>query len=384
MTIDWAAAVDRAQRILHGCGDPKPAELRSKGAHLVFGGGRFLDPHTIAVGDERLRGERILVATGAHTARPPIEGLEHALTHVELLQMRTPPASLVVIGGGVIAMEFAYMFARLGTRVTVMELADRILGSVDGDVRAAIVQHAATLGIVVRTGVRVESVRPGEGGLRVRGTSAADTIEAAGDIVLLAAGQVPTVEGFGLDLTGVAYDRHGIETDTALRTRVPHIFAAGDVRRGGGQLSPLATHGARTAARNALLGRSDAFDESLVPYIVGLTPAVAGAGLTEEDCQARGIATYVHRQAYADVCPAGNVVGEPVGLVKVIFSAADRHLIGAHAFGAFAGELVQQMAFAMRGHLTAHDLAETLFVFPGLSQVLEYALRPAPGDPAGA
>jgi mercuric reductase len=153
------------------------------------------------------------------------------------------------------------------------------------------------------------------------------------------------------------------------------------VRRGSAQLSPLASHGARVAARNALLGRSDPFDDSLAPYIVGLTPTVAGAGMTEEGVAERGLEAFVHRQSYAGVCPAAHVIGEPEGFVKLIFSKSDRRLIGAHAFGSFAGELVQQMAFAMRAGLTAHDLAQMLFVFPGLSQVVEYALRPQPTDP---
>jgi pyruvate/2-oxoglutarate dehydrogenase complex dihydrolipoamide dehydrogenase (E3) component len=180
--------------------------------------------------------------------------------------------------------------------------------------------------------------------------------------------------------TGVTYDRHGIEADATLRTSIPHIWAAGDVRRGSAQLSPIASHGARVAARNALLGRSDVFDESLVPYIVGLTPPVAGVGFTREAAASRKIDTFEHRQAYASVCPAANVVGEPEGFVKLIFSRGDRRLIGAHAFGASAGELIQQMAFAMRANLTAETLAEMLFVFPGLSQVVEYATRPRPGD----
>jgi len=341
----------------------------------------FRDAHTIAVGDELLRGRQILIATGAHSARPPVDGLDYALTHVELLQLPSPPQSLVIIGGGVIAMEFAYLFARLGTQVTVLELMDHILGNLDGEVRTAVAEHAAALGISVQTGVRVRAVRRDAGAFVVDGTTAEHAVEAPGDVVLLAAGQVPTVDGLGLDLIGVDYDRHGVQTDDALRTNVPHIWAAGDVRRGGGQLSPLASHGGRTAARNALLGRTDPFDEHLVPYIVGLTPTVAGVGLTEEGCRELGVEMFVHRQAYAGVCPAANVVGEPEGFLKLIFARADRRLVGAHAFGASAGELVQQMAFAIRAGLTSHELAEMLFVFPGLSQVVEYALRPSPLDP---
>jgi dihydrolipoamide dehydrogenase len=379
--VDWAAAVDRAQRIVHGCGDPKPEDLRAQGVHLVFGVGQFSDPHTIAVNDERLHGDQILIATGAHTAKPPIDGLEQALTHVEILELRQPPSSLTVIGGGVIAMEFAYMFAQLGTRVTVLELLDQILANVDEDLRAAVAAHAAKLGIEIRTGVRVTSIRRDSGAFRVEAAAGTGgTVSVTSEIVLLAAGQVPTIDDLGLDKAGVMYDQHGIETDSTLRTRVPHIWAAGDVRRGSPQLSPIASHGARLAARNALLGRSDPFDESLVPYIVGLTPTVAGVGLTKQGAVERGIETFEHTQSYASVCPAANVVGEPEGFVKLIFARNDRRLLGAHAFGASAGELVQQMAFPIRAKLTAPDLAEMLFVFPGLSQVLEYAVRPRPGD----
>jgi len=379
--VDWAAAVDRAQRIVHGCGDPKAEDLRAHGVHLVFGIGQFIDPHTIDVNGEQMHGDQILVVTGAHTARPPIDGLEHALTHVDILQLRTPPSSLTVIGGGVIAMEFAYMFAQLGTRVTVLELLDQILANVDEDVRAAVTEHATKLGIEVRTGVRVTSIHRDSETFRVEAVAGTgEMVSVASEIVLLAAGQIPTVDGLGLDKAGVTYDHHGIETDSTLRTSVPHIWAAGDVRRGSPQLSPIASHGARLAARNALLGRADPFDESLVPYIVGLTPTVAGVGLTKQGAVERGIETFEHIQSYAGVCPAANVVGEPEGFVKLIFSRADRRLIGAHAFGASAGELAQQMAFPIRAKLTLPELAEMLFVFPGLSQVLEYAVRPRPGD----
>jgi pyruvate/2-oxoglutarate dehydrogenase complex dihydrolipoamide dehydrogenase (E3) component len=382
LRIDWSEAVDRAQRVVHGCSDPKPADLRAKGARLVIGEGRFVDPHTIAVGEERLRGAQILVATGAHTAIPPIAGVEHALTHREVLRLRTPPKAMTVIGGGVIALEFAYLFARLGVRVTVLELLDHVLATLDREIREAVADHAVRLGIEIRTGVRVAAIEPTPAGAyRVVGMVSSDTIDADADVVVLAAGQVPTVDGIGLDVAGVQYDRHGIAADQALRTNVPHIWAAGDVRRGSRQLSPLASHGARVAARNALLGRADPFDESLAPYIVGLTPPVAGAGATEEEAAAAGIPIYIHRQSYASVCPAANVVGEPEGLVKLILRRDDHRLIGAHAFGAFSGELVQQMAFAIRAGFTAAQLAEMLFVFPGLSQVLEYAVRIQPGDP---
>jgi dihydrolipoamide dehydrogenase len=321
------------------------------------------------------------VVTGAHTAKPAIAGLEHALTHKEVLTLRILPKTVAIIGGGVIAMEFAYLFARVGVRVVVLEMLENILTNLDDEIRTTVIEHAKTLGIDIRTGIAVEAIEPALSGFGVRAKHGSEEVLIQADAVILAAGQVPTVDDIGLDVAGVRYDRHGISTDATLRTNVPHIWAAGDVRRGGGQLSPLASHGARVAARNALLGRSDAFDDSLAPYIVGLSPTVAGAGMSENQAVANGHEVFVHRQTYASVCPAANVIGEPDGLVKLIFRRDNGRLIGAHAFGASAGELVQQMAFAIQAGFDVHQLAETLFVFPGLSQVIEYAVRVQPGDP---
>lgn len=349
--------------------------------YLVFGEAHFIDPHTVAVGEERLAGQQILIATGAHPQHLPIKGLELAITHKEIMQLPQPPRRLAIIGGGIIGMEFAYLFNRLGSEVVVFELLDHILGDIDREVTAAVTQHAAGLGMTLYTGSRVQAILPNGSSFTVEADRGAEHLQVEADLVLLATGEVPAVDGLDLEKGGVTYDKGGIPTDETLRTNVPHIWAAGDVRKGAKQLSQIATEEGPVAARNALRNRMEAIDERIVPFLVGLTPPVASVGLSQEQARAVGYTVGAHRQNYADVCPAANVVGEPEGFLKIVFDAESTELLGAHAFGAGSPEMIQQVAFALQGKMTLKQAFRSLYIFPGLSEVLWYALRPRPGDP---
>jgi pyruvate/2-oxoglutarate dehydrogenase complex dihydrolipoamide dehydrogenase (E3) component len=381
--VDWPSAVARAQRIVHGCADPKPERLVAHGAHLVFGEARLLDAHTVEAAGERITADHIVIATGRRPPRPPIPGIEHAVTHVEALAWTEPPRRLAVIGGGVIGMEFAYLFRRVGSEVRVFETLDHILYMLDGDVRDTIAQHAIGLGIGLHTAARVlEIARMGDE-RRLRVHVGSGQIDVTVDQVLVAAGQAPAVDGLGLEAIGVTFDRGGIETDATLRTTVPTVWAAGDVRKGAPALSQVASHEGALAARNALTGAGREIAERIVPFLIGLTPPAAGVGLTEAQARTLSPDVGVHHQTYAEVCPAANVDGEPEGFVKVIFEASTGKLLGAQAFGARSPELMQQFAFALHAGMTLGQAAEALFVFPGISEVLWYALRPRPGDQEG-
>jgi len=382
LSLDWPTAVARARRIVAGCADPKPANLTAHGAQLIFGAARFEDAHTINVDGRRLVGKHILIATGLTVQRLPIPGSEHAITHVEALQLEQPPRRLAVIGGGLIAMEFAYLFARAGSQVVMVVRRD-VLTRIDREIRESVADHARQLGIEIRTRSQARAIVPEGDRYRVRIESEdGSLVEDVFDQVLLAVGQLPAVAGLGLEEIGVNCASDGIPTDSALRTSVPGIWAAGDVRAGALKLSQIASSEGRLVAHNALSGTVSGFDERVVPYLIGLTPPVAVVGLTEEEARAAVPPVGIHRQTYREVCPAGNVVGEPDGFLKVVFDATSGKLLGAHAFGSGAPELVQQIAFAMLGGLTLRQAGNALFTFPGLSEVVWYALRPHPGDPA--
>ena len=368
---------------MHGCADPKPEHLTAHGARLVQGTARLRDAHTVTVGDEVLTGAQIIVATGVEVARPPIQGLDHAITHVELLQVQQPPDRLAIIGGDVIAFEFAFMFARVGTKVDLF-VRRHLLDHVDAEIRDAVIAQGADLGLTCHTGAHIQSISPEGSGFRMMVADEEGTPTAFdSDIVLLAAGQTPAIADLGLEDAGVEVTSAGIVTDASLRTSVDNIWAIGDVRAGVPmRLSQTASSEGQQAAHNAVLGRRDEVDERIVPYFIGLAPPVAAVGLTEEQARAAGFEVGTHKQPYKDVCPAGNVVGEPVGFFKVVFDAKTGKLLGAHAFGAGSPELVQQVAFALRGGLTLREAGATLFMFPGLCEVVWYALRPHPGDPS--
>lgn len=303
------------------------------------------------------------------------------MTHVEIEHLEVPPVRLGIVGGGIIAFEFAYLFARLGSAVSVIELREHVLDGVDREVRDAVVTHAQSLGIRVHTGTRVQAIRSSGSRFVIEAARDNEQLRIETDTVLLAAGQVGRTAGLGLEAIGVRCDGGDVLTDGMLRTSVPHIWAAGDVRKGAAKLSMVAQYEGRLAARNALGREPQPLNEEIVPYMIGLTPPVAAVGLTEEQARAAGYLVGVHRQTYASVCPVGNVIGEPEGLVKIVFDATSGRLLGAHVFGTGAPELAQQVAVALHGRLTLKQAGGAIYVFPGLTYVMQEALRPRPGDP---
>jgi glutathione reductase (NADPH) len=354
--------------------------MSKAGVHLVTGAARFTDGHTLAVSDQTIRGKNFLIATGAHSRRPPIDGLEHAVSHVEAERLQIPPKRLVVIGGGIIAFEFAYIFTRLGTQVAML-LRKHLLGHLDAEIRSAVVEHARGLGMSILTETTVRAIKHQDGGyaVEVERNTGAEVIPT--DLVLLAAGQVPTIEGLGLENAGVECRDGGIVTDATLRTSASNIWAAGDVRAGARQLSMVAMYEGKLAARNAVLGDPVPMDERIIPYLIGTSPPVASVGLTEEEARKSGGAVGVHVQQFATVCAIAKVIGEPDGLIKVVFDAHSGELLGAHAFGAGAPELVQELAFALHARMTLRQAASAIVAFPGFSFALVELLKPRPDDP---
>jgi len=317
----------------------------------------------VNVGSDRLFAEHILIATGAHPPRLPIAGIEHALTHVEMLRREEPPARLIVIGGGIIAFEFAYMFARLGTAVSVIEVADHVLNAVDWEVRAAVLEHARLLGINLHVSTHIEAIERRADTYLVSAQRSGERLKLDADCVLLAAGQQPATENLGLEKIGVALD-HGIITDETLRTTVPNIWAAGDVRRGAHQLTMVAQHEGKIAAYNALHKPPKPIDEKIVPWMIGTSPPIAGVGMTDQEATGAGRRIGSHKLDYSKVCPAADVMGEPDGIAKVIFDADTGLILRAHIFGAGAPELVQEVAFAMHGGMTLSQAGSAIFLSP--------------------
>ena len=370
--LDWSAVIARKNRLVASWSEGKPAALEQQGITVLRGRARFADAHEIAVDGRLVTAERIILATGSAPARPPIEGIERALTSDQLLQQTTLPGRLVVIGGGAIGMELGFAFGRAGARVTVLQSGNHVLPAADAEVRDALLALAADAGLEVRTGAQVSRIAPD---LTVEAEVAGRHERFAADTVLVATGRPPNTADLALERAGVALERGAVRVNEFLQsTSAPHVYAAGDVT-GSHQHTPAAWYEGQLAAENALRGNRRAADFTVFPTATFTIPALAQVGLTEEAARQRGERVAVGRAPFTD-STAASVREETEGLVKAVFDAPTGRLLGVHVLGAGAEDLIHVAAVAMQAGLTRSDLVGMHYVYPTLAGSVFDAMWP--------
>jgi mercuric reductase len=364
---------------------PKWAEdLRAAGFDTYEGEAELVDPHTVRVGDEQLGADRILVATGSRTAVPPIEGIGEIdwIDHVSALELTELPESLLVVGGGPVGLEFAQIFARFGSRVTIVQGTDRLSPRSDAEA-AAVLQGVleADDGIEVVLSSYVKSVRPDGDGvvatiIPVEGEGSRELRVAR---VLLASGRVANVEALHLDELGIEHDRLGIVVDEHMRTSVDGLWAAGDVT-GRFQFTPIAQYQARIAIDDMFGLDGPGADYSVLPTSIFTDPELAGVGLTQQEAEEQGVAhevvtheiKHVQRSSYKD---------QKRGLYKIVFDPATRRVLGLHVVAPGAGDIVQGLSLGLRLDATVEDLASMHHVFPTFGEGVKAAAERAMPQP---
>lgn len=352
-----------------------PTALERQGVTVLLGAAAFVDPHTIRVGDRTVRGKRFLICTGSRPARPPIPGLDDVpyLTYEDLFTLTTLPRRLLVVGGGPVGVEMAQAFARLGSRVTIVQRNRSLLPAADPECARVLAAILRDEGLDVRLGRAAERVqRQGD-----EVVVTADGERVAGDALLLAAGRAPAVAGLALERAGVAHGDRGIPTDAYHRTSQSHIYACGDVV-GGEQFTHLAAIQAYQATRNALLPGWLRTQAGPTPWTVFTDPEVAAAGLAEAAARARfgrDVRSYTLPLARVDRAQASE---DRRGLIKLVYRGSGR-VVGAHIVAARAGEMIQEAIGAIEGRKTLGQVAAALHVYPtysvGLQQAASYALE---------
>ena len=356
--------------------------LRDAGHEPFEGTGAFLDPHTVRVNGGSLSAERILVATGSRTAVPPIEGLDEVewIDHITALQLTELPESLLVVGCGPVGLELAQVFSRFGSRVVVVQHADRIAPR--SDATATDELHAALEdeGIEIRTGTTISRVRR-EGG-DIVATVGDEELRAAR--LLLASGRSPNVELLDLGRVGIEQTCAGITVDERLRTSLDGVWAAGDVT-GVLPFTPIAQYQARVAVEDMFGGNGAQADYSSLPTTIFTDPELSSVGLTEQEARDEGhdVETavhpikYVQRAAYTDTRR---------GLYKLVWDRMSRRMLGIHVVCRNAGDVVQGFGLAMRLGATIDDLARAHHAFPtwaeGVKAAAEQATAERAADPA--
>lgn len=360
--VDFGAVMERVRSAIATIA-PKDSTERYEdlGVHCVAGDATVTDPHTVKVGDDRLTARRIVVASGAEPLVPPIPGIEdvNVLTSDNLWRLEELPTRLAVLGGGPIGCELAQAFARLGSRVAIIDMEDRLLPREDSDASAVIERTLTNEDVEVLTGHRATRIDPGEITLE----TAEEARRVAFDQVLVAVGRRPRSRGFGLEELGVEFNRdHTIAVNPALRSTAPTIYACGDVV-GPYQFTHMASHQAWYAAVNALIAPfwSLRCDYTSVPWATYTDPEVARVGLSAAEAAEQGIGHEVTIHPMDDIDRAV-ADGRPEGFVKVV-SKGDR-VLGATIVAPAAGEMIGEFVTAMRAGIGLKKILGTIHVYP--------------------
>ncbi|MEK6274476.1 MAG: NAD(P)/FAD-dependent oxidoreductase [Actinomycetota bacterium] len=377
-TVDMARVKERKDSLKK----PQPKwveDLNGNGFDTYEGEATLVDAQTVRVGADELTAERILIASGSRTAVPPIEGIDEIdwIDHVSALELTELPESMLVVGAGPVGLEFAQIFARFGSRVTIVQSPDRI--SPRSDEQAADVLQAALEedGIEIVLSSRVQAVRRDDGEIvtTIAPKDGGESRELRVSHVLLASGRVPNVEALRLEEVGIERDRMGIVVDEHMRTSVEGIWAAGDVT-GRHQFTPIAQYQARIAIDDMFGDDAPAADYSVLPTAIFTEPELAGVGLTEQEARDRGIdhetavhdIKYVQRSSYKD---------QKLGLYKVLYDPGSRRLLGLHVVAPNGSDVVQGFSLALRLDATVDDLAQMHHVFPTFGEGVKAAAEQA-------
>ena len=368
--ITMADLEERTQRVIAREIDVIRDQLQRNRIVLVSGTARFTGPHSIAIHvddsvEQTITADNIVIAVGTRPTRPvEVEFDEQTVIDSDgLLGLREIPASLVVVGAGVIGIEYASMLAALGTKVTLVERRPGMLEFCDEEVVDGLRHHLRDRGLVFRFGEAVTGVSRFDDGTVTQLESGK---RIAADAVFYSAGRQGATESLDLDRAGLAADERGrIAVDETFQTAVPHIYAVGDVI-GFPSLAATSMEQGRLAARHAF-GESANGMTGLVPFGIYTIPEISFVGKTEQELTEAGIPYEIGISRYRELA-RGQIIGDSYGMLKLLVSADDRRLLGVHAFGAGATEVVHIGQTVMAFDGTIDYLVDTVFNYPTLAE----------------
>lgn len=374
-TLDYNQVVARKTQVVDQLREGIATLLKSAKVNVVEAKASFKDSHTVTADGVDYEGDDIIIATGSTSRSLPIEGhdLECVKDSTDILNIDYIPESLTIIGGGVIGMEFASLFAAFGSKVTVIEFMKQILPPFDSDIAKRLKQALSKRGVKIITSAAAKKIEQNEDyeivvTYEVKGKE--ETVVSSD--LLMAVGRAPRVSGLNLEAAGVEYSPKGIPVDDSMRTNVEHIYAIGDVNARM-MLAHVATfQGYR--ALNTIAGKADDIRFDIVPSAVFTVPECGMVGMTEEQCKAAGIAVEIG-QSFFRANGKALTMAEPDGLCKLIFRKDDGCLIGAHIMGVEAADLAQQCADLMNAGATRHSMEQIIFSHPSVSEVIMSALH---------
>ena len=394
MEADFAALVRQKDEVVHDYRKTKYESLVGGHIRVEKGHVEFVDPHTVEVGGKRLTGEKVLIATGSRPVLPVIDGLDRVphltsdlLSADESMELKELPRSLLIVGGGYIALELGQMFFRFGADVTILERSEQLLAhGYEPEVGQAVGQVFTDEGIRVVTRASVRSVRQEGNEVVATATVGGAQRQYRAAKLLVATGRRPNTDNIAIDRAGVAVsDRGGVEVDEYLRTNVPHVFAAGDVigRNAGSQMAtPVGSQDGGIAAHNALSGKEPrAVNHRVIPRTIFTDPQVAVVGVTEAEAVAAGHPCWCNTVPMSLV-PRAGAIRDVRGFIKMVADAETNEVLGVSMVGPNAAEVVHEAAMALRFHAKLRDFIDLLHVYPTMAEALKIVAISRYKDPA--
>jgi dihydrolipoamide dehydrogenase len=375
--VDWTAALERKAGVVDRLVKGVEGLLKAGGITLIRGTASLAGKGAVDVSGERLQAKDIVIATGSAVARIPLKGAELTIDSDQILELKEIPGRLAIIGGGVVGMEFAAMFAALGTKVTVFEMLPQVLPMVDADLVAVYAKHLAGLGGDLHTNAKVDHVVKTSGGLQVRFSSGGEGGSVDADQVLLAVGRVPYTQGLEAEKAGVKLDRGRVVVDEHLHTTADGIWAIGDVI-GGIMLAHVASYEGVCAVENIVGHGNRIPDYHAAPNCIYTDPEIAHVGLGEKEAKEKGIDVKVGRFPFTASARA-LTLGQSEGFVKVVADAGSGRLLGAHIIGPRATDLIAEATLAVQNGLTLEQIDLTIHAHPTLPESLMEAALAAQG-----
>ena len=383
LSLDFAAVQGRKNRIVGRLSKGIESYLFKKNKITLFKGqGRLEGPRSVVVkgegGETRVKTKKVILATGSKPRSIP--GLtpdgKTIITSDEILQIDHVPKTLIVIGAGAVGMEFASVFARFGSTVTVIEMAPRVLPLEDEDISAEAGKMLAKY-MTIHTSAKTEGALKGAQGVEVAFTDGKGNANSVtGEILLVAVGRGPVTDGLGLESTKVQLERGYIKTNERLETDEPGVFAIGDVVTIGGkphpQLAHVASHEGIGVAERLAGMNTEPLNYDRVPSATYCTPEVAGVGLTEAEARKRGYDVKVGKFAFGNLAKP-RIIGQDGGFVKVVSDAKYDEVLGVHMVGPHATDLISEACVALRLESTTEEISRTIHPHPTLPEALMQA-----------
>jgi mercuric reductase len=391
--FDFRTLIEQKDDVIHGYRKKKYESLTGELFTIEQGHGEFVDDHTVQIDGKRLTGEKVLIATGSRPVIPDIDGLgdvpfltSDLLTKNEAMEMWDLPRSLIVLGGGYIALELGQMFHRFGVEVTILQRSAQLLAhGYEPEVGKTLGEVFEEEGINVISSASMRFVRQEGKEIVVKVQSAGQTGELRAEQLLVATGRQPNSDKIAIEKAGVEIGKKGqIRVDEFLRTNVAHIFAAGDVignEVSGQMATPVGSQDGGIAAHNAFTSELLRVNHRVIPRTIFTDPPAATVGMTEEEAIAAGHNCWCNTVPMSLV-PRAGAIRDTAGLIKMVADAGTEEVLGVSMVGNSAGEVIHEAAMALRFRAKINDFIELLHVYPTMAEALKIVAISRHKDPA--